>query len=345
MSTHPLTQAERIAEGLLGEITWQDDRGFCRCPGHERHTGSTGKRDCTVFLGNERPPTIYCVHTSCAGEVADKNRSLRSAIGRAEWETRRGLDPTLPERPKITKEERQRRRRAKRHAEIALRARAGLPTLLEEFAWPMEAILSDVLAFEDDGEDGWRALLGLYDLNDVLWIGDLRDSGRWYHDGFFLRVQDYLRRTLRPKGPLMSASCFRPSCYQRSRDNVVCTPFLVVESDKLTRNQVGAVFRWLMAEGVPLRAIIDTGGKSLHGWFDQPCAGTKRDDLLVALEAMGCDRGPWREPSMSRLPGSFRVSNAGIKRQRLIWLNARGGVVETISNSSCAHARTRASLF
>ena len=343
MSNEPLSQSRRIAESLFGEITWQEDgRGFCRCPGHDRHSGATGKRDCTLYLGNGKPPTVYCVHSSCAGEIADKNRALRSAIGRAEWELRRGLDPTLPAKPVLTREERSRRRRAKRHAEIGRRARAGMPTLLEKFAWPMEAITTSADAFDDDGETGWRALLGLFQPDDVLWIGDRRDSGKPWHDSYFRTAAQWLRLAHRPvESPLMSASCFRPGCHQRSRDNVVRTPFLVVESDTLARDEIGAVFQWLITNGVPLRAIIDTGGKSLHGWFDQPCAGTRRDDLLVALAAMGCDRGPWREPSMSRLPGTYRVSHARIRRQSVLWLSPQGGKVEHFPQSSCAHARAQ----
>ena len=320
MSSDFLFQSRRIAEGLLGEIDWERG-GLARCPGADLHPrGSTGKRDCRVFIGGDKPPTIYCVHTtSCAGAVAEKNRELRRAIGRAEWEHRRGLDPTLPARRPITGEERARRRREKRQAEIARRAQAALPRLLTDYAWSLDDILASSLAYHQDPADGWRELLHLFDPADVLWIGGRRQSGKPCYDSLFRPAADWLRLASCPAGPLLCASVFRPGSYQRCRDNVLCTPFLVVESDTLSRNQIGAVFRWLAtAGGVPLRGVVDTGGKSLHGWFDQPCAGTRRDDLLTALIAMGCDRGPMKEPAMSRLPSA---QEPGRNLQRLLWSN------------------------
>jgi hypothetical protein len=45
----------------------------------------------------------------------------------------------------------------------------------------------------------------------------------------------------------------------------------VVESDVHSKDEMGAIFKWLRDEvGLTLRAIVDTAGKSLHGWFDFP---------------------------------------------------------------------------
>src|SRR5258706_4384810 len=71
-----------IAEGLLGRIEWTaSQRGYCRFPGIDLHTNRNGLRDCRVML--DGAPTIHCVHSSCREAVAEANRKLRSAIGRA----------------------------------------------------------------------------------------------------------------------------------------------------------------------------------------------------------------------------------------------------------------------
>ena len=42
----------------------------------------------------------------------------------------------------------------------------------------------------------------------------------------------------------------------------------VLKSDELDRNTIGAVFRWMRDKAkLNLRCIVDTAGKSLHGWF------------------------------------------------------------------------------
>lgn len=73
----------RIAEAQLGQLRWTGDaRGYCTCPGLACHGAKAGKRDCQVRL--DGVPTIKCFHSSCSGLVAEANRALRSAIGKAE---------------------------------------------------------------------------------------------------------------------------------------------------------------------------------------------------------------------------------------------------------------------
>lgn len=82
-------QLRQIAEGVVSVDRWlTETAGLCKCPGLALHTNLTGMRDCKVMLAPETPgrpeaPTIYCLHRSCAERVAEANRVLRSAIGRA----------------------------------------------------------------------------------------------------------------------------------------------------------------------------------------------------------------------------------------------------------------------
>jgi hypothetical protein len=69
----------------------------------------------------------------------------------------------------------------------------------------------------------------------------------------------------------------------RSNQFILAKRFLVIEHDSLSLDEQATVIRWLReAEKMVLRALIWTGGKSLHAWFDYPC----RD--MEALQARLC---------------------------------------------------------
>jgi hypothetical protein len=64
---------------------------------------------------------------------------------------------------------------------------------------------------------------------------------------------------------------------------------MVVESDTLARNEVGAIFAYLRRRlHYDLHCIIDTAGKSLHGWFEAPPNKVFENRLKAGLEVFGC---------------------------------------------------------
>ena len=190
--------------------------------------------------------------------------------------------------------------------------------LLESFAWPYAAILeeSPLLVADRGPEDQFRTWLQLWPAGSVVWIGDVYDSGRAEHGTHFRPVSEWYQI-----GPVMGnytcGSSFRPGTCQRSNAELAGHRFMVIESDTLTRDQVGAIFAWLnrrLRFGV--HAIVDTGGKSLHGWFDAPARPALAERVKVALVALGCDRKVFTFSQPVRLPGAMR----GERLQRLIWL-------------------------
>jgi len=123
----------------------------------------------------------------------------------------------------------------------------------------------------------------------------------------------------------MCSGVFAARSTSRSAKNVRYNRFLVVESDTLSKPEVLAVFRWCR-QFLPLCAIIDTAGKSLHGWFDKLGNPHVKDpaqfkklmkDLKRILPGLGCDDAMFRAAQISRLPGALRDG----KRQRLIWFD------------------------
>jgi hypothetical protein len=79
-----LSERQRIAVELLGQIDWQSDTsGLVTCPGKNLHTTGDNGRDCMIQLDNV--PTIFCFHSSCHGTLDGVNHTLRSRIGKAEY--------------------------------------------------------------------------------------------------------------------------------------------------------------------------------------------------------------------------------------------------------------------
>jgi len=311
-ASSPVTQpapksASEIAAQILGDIDWiSPTEGYCDCPGQNRHNNKSGRRDCAVYL--DSIPTIHCVHASCTSVVVTTNKKLRDAIlnGR----------PTEPH--KLTAEDKARRKLREDNERLRLRAAQSLPQLLEQFAWPYAKIISDSpVAVTGNERDHWRLLLGKFKPDDVVWIGNTYDSGKPEHATHFRTAAEWLKETA-ALGPLICPVAFKNTSCARSNDNVVARRFLVVESDTLTRDEVGGVFRWLH-EGCDLKlaAVVDTGGKSLHAWFEF------EEDLLdyqkLILPALQCDPKLFTPSQPVRLPGALRDGVAG-KYQKLVYL-------------------------
>jgi hypothetical protein len=194
-----------------------------------------------------------------------------------------------------------------------------LKTILRDFAWPYGAIVADPLGrFVEPQHEHWRYLLCLFDDNDIVWIGrDIYDSGKPSHLYRFRKAVDWPGMPACP-GRLICPNTFLPGSFNRADSKVLKTKFLVVESDELNRNEVGAIFRWLenAYPEMTLRAIVDTAGKSLHGWFDYP-SPTVLEEVRDFLPRLKCDPAMFTPSQPCRLPGALR----GNAYQRLIYFN------------------------
>lgn len=306
---------QAIARGILGTVEWRDaTTGYCACPGAHLHTTPAGKRDARVTL--DGAPTIFCFHSSCQVAVEAANLALRRALAKGEATAFR---PTKEQVEQQCKRDRERAECAR----LQTRAKASLQTILAEHDWPTSDIWesSPSRLLEDPAGD-WRLLLQLFSPGDVLWIGDVKDSCPNDADDrrkrecarHFRPVSEWLKESQAP-GQFTCPSVFKSSVHSRSNENVAGTPFLVVESDILHKEQLGAVFYWA-AQFLRLRAIVDTGGKSLHGWFDRPTPEAERE-LKTILPELGCDPALFKPSQPCRLPGAKR----GDKVQSLLYLD------------------------
>ena len=309
-----------VSESVLGHVQWVDTTtGYCECPGAACHTQKAGQRDCRIAL--DQVPTIHCFHTSCQAAVDAANHALRSALARgelAQGPTRRAPARTPAE---LAADKERQGLRA-----LGERARARRPLILQKHqCTPAELRSRSPSPVPDDPAEHWRLHLQLFQPGDVVWIGDTRDScgadappaRREQCGRHFRAVADWLTWSRAP-GAFTCPSVFTAGSHSRSNANVLQRRFLVVESDVLSKPEICAVFGW--CGGVmKLRAVVDTGGKSLHGWFDVPC-GAAQTELRVVLPGLGCDPALFKLAQPCRLPGVPR----GDRMQELLYLDLGG---------------------
>jgi hypothetical protein len=113
----------------------------------------------------------------------------------------------------------------------------------------------------------------------------------------------------------------------RSRENTGARQHLVVEIDdpKITKDQQAAILNHL-AQFAPLVMVVDSGNKSIHGWF--ACHGVQEDTIAeffkLAVE-VGADIAPWTRCQLVRMPNGIRRFEDGRKpvKQSLIYFHPR----------------------
>ena len=327
-----MTDPRQVAAGIVGAVDWQTEvSGFCRCPGEPLHTQRTGQKDCRVNV--DGAPTIYCFHASCAPAVAEANYRLRRAIGQSPWEMTlpggrvlRNGDVLQSSGTVLRREVLQARARTEGRdtgEQLILETLTALaerfkPELFEQFHWPFAQIIEDspLQVCERDAEDQFRTWLKLWPAHCHVWIGDVFSSGKPEHKTHFRPVADWYQI-----GPVMGnftcGSSFKPGSFQRNNANCNGTRFLVIESDTLAKDEVGAVFAYLNRRlHFNLHAVIDTAGKSLHGWFDAPRDKRIEARLKAVLTAFGCDPKLFTYSQPVRVPGAYRDG----RLQRIVWL-------------------------
>lgn len=80
----------------------------------------------------------------------------------------------------------------------------------------------------------------------------------------------------------------------------------VIESDTLARDEVGAVCAYLRRRlHYGLHCIVDTGGKSLHAWFDAPPNKVFETRLKAGLEVFGFDPKVFSYSQAARVLGGM----------------------------------------
>jgi hypothetical protein len=289
---------QAIAESVLGEIRWQDAiTGFCRCPGIDLHSNDNAPKDCMVHI--DGAPTVFCTHSSCSAVIEESNRRLRSETGKAE----RAPGCQLARR-KPTAEELERQRKAVEAERLARNAKAALDGVLRDHAIaPADLWMTSptsLVGIKD--ADLWRHFLRIFQGEDVVWIGDVHDSGAPNHARNFRPVAEWLACPTCP-GPRVAPASFKGGSYRRSAQSVETHRLFIVEHDKLGFQNQCAIIQYVR-QWCRLRAVVFTGNKSLHAWFDLPAADTL-ERLGVMLPAWGIDDAGFRPAQPFRMPATI----------------------------------------
>lgn len=182
--------------------------------------------------------------------------------------------------------------------------------------------------------DATEVLRRLFAPEERLFIGKRHDAGAEHVLSVFEWISRFERGIATPEhiipnpltGEQGQTKDGRPS--YRADSCVARFRFAVVEFDAMSREQ--QIQFWA---GVPLPvvALVDSGGKSVHGWVRIDAANAdewKRrveDKLFALLAAVGADTACKNEARLSRMPGHFRAEKK--HRQRALYLNPPGGPV------------------
>lgn len=337
-NTESFDLRRRLANEVLGAVEWEGENvGFCVCPGAETHSSSSGPRDCRVNI--DGTPSVFCFHQSCTAHLVETNKLLREAIREAEvhalfkTSSRRLAPRSLGERNKA---------RQRRQEQVAAeQACMALPQIISDYAWKESVALeTSPILIEGPPENQTKLFLRtMFNPENIVWIGRVFDSGKPEHSNHFRSVSEWLTCD-RLSMPFTCTSTFLPGVSARRSINVQSQPYIVLEGDYVdagcaakkaagkplndsdkARNRAAclAVLNWLrVSTSIVLRAIVDAGNKSMHGWCDQPDSATMKE-LRLVLPSLGFDTSVLRSTQPVRLAG-VRRPESGVW-QRLIYLN------------------------
>ncbi len=190
-----------------------------------------------------------------------------------------------------------------------------LPAILQDYDWRWDDICAAGNGIsETEGILQRRIFLEtMFDPLDVLWVGEVHQSGEKEVRGrirsfkHLFKTRDEWLAQPRIRGEFTSHCTFKPGTVSRAAENVAHRRYFVVESDALSLDEVGSVFNYLATErNFVLRAIVFSGKRSLHGWFEYDETLMCFDTLCATLRGLKCDPATPRPSQPVRLPGCIR---------------------------------------
>lgn len=253
--------------------------------------------------------------------------------GRRVWELVgiSGFRAPQPRRER-TREAQERRIRDHERRKLEALAREHRADLLMRYQWHPADLWEDSPTRPDDAADDPRGFLAaLFLPADLVWTGSVHQSGPRFRDRW-RTVEDWQQAPPDTLGPMTTPATWKAGAVSRSRDWIASAPYVVLDFDgqdgrkpqtpaDLARHLADslALVRWLRERlRWRLAAILSTGGKSLHAWFENP-GRECLDSLRPTLSPFGIDAGLIGHPEHPcRLPGQIHHGTG--RRSRVLWL-------------------------
>ena len=265
-STDALSLRRRVAEEISPAIRWMTpESGVTKCP---------AEHDCRIYIDDDPVPTFFCFHESCQSELMEWNAQLRS---RCPASGRIGKSKERLEQEKLYR----------RLWEVDARTRRYvLPVLLRQPETDTESLpATSPYPLPQAIRNDWCLLLsGLFKPDDIIWCGELYETGSPEHSRNFQTVSSWVKQ-VHPPGPQTCPAIFKPiRPTSRTKENVQSRPYIIIESDTIPKAQFVNVVRHV-EKLLKLRAIVDTGNKSIHCWFDCVKWNVKEPVMSTAFKA------------------------------------------------------------
>ena len=172
-----------------------------------------------------------------------------------------------------------------------------------------------------------RFLESAFASNETVCICEQVEDGRPVTSGSFLTVEEWIKRFDHPdsllfrkdrlEGVFIRINPFKPQLYSGSDNDVSAYRHVLVEFDNIPKPEQEQRLR---SCGLPITALIDSGGKSIHAWVRVDAANRKewdarRDEIYRVIP--GVDPKNKNPSRFSRLPGAWR----GESKQKLLATN------------------------
>jgi hypothetical protein len=294
----------QVAEKVLGGIEWSGDNfGYCICPGSALHGNKTTKEHTRVYINPEYPPVVNCQHSSCQVQIDDINKRLwfesKNAGGRKDI-------PAVYTNDHV----------------IRVKERNRIDMAKESIYGEIDSILrnySDKLTGSDKIPNApvemFKKHLQLFSKDDVIWHGSTFDTNT------FKTAADWVKWTKqnnKVSSEFISQSTFIANPTGRKKDQVTRSPFFIAEGDELDKKNQTRIINFLIAVGFRLFAVIDSGNKSLHAWFERPQNYTA-EEITALMEALQCDPASTRIAQPVRVAGATNPKTNNV--QELIYYN------------------------
>lgn len=330
MSGLSIDKSREVANALWS-IDWiSETDGFLECPGLARHTKSDARADCRIMLGGGKPPTIHCLHASCAAEIDAANFKLRSELGKAET-AERGGSQWAPGASRAAASVPRQQEESPSYDEEKLTRFAGDFVDTVDAAWladrsvvdPSTCTSADFLAALYHRDRGEKVLVftNEHSQGEAVWPDAASLPTRGPEGVWFLAQPVHGEYVPNPRSdPPGKPSRRVAECVREWR-------FLLLESDNAPARL------WLAAVvQLPLRiaAIYTSGSRSVHVLVqvDAPVKERwekEKAELLRGMVTLGACRGSLSGVRLTRLPGCLRFgksaevkSEDGMKRKKYV---------------------------